>query len=334
MEKTAIRKILVVVLDNIGDAVMATALIRPLKRLYPHAQIGFWTKEYAADLFQDQSLIDFHHHCDPFWDKSPGHEKGTWKNFWTAFCEIRRTKYDSVYVLNAEWRRSLAVRLAGIPERVGLNRRKSRFFLTRVSPVSKNSQHFVEDHLSLLPHESDDCFPRLELNAEENRKWVDWSRKTKWDAGSYLAVHPFSGDERKTWPLSCWTELVQNLFTEKKVSRFLILCGPGEEGRLQQMISNLPGGPIQILAAGRLSLLKAVLGHALALVGGDSGPGHIAAALGVPVLSLFGNTDPIRSRPMGHVRLKTLHKNPIHQISVMEVKEALIPFLEGEKVRV
>lgn len=334
MEKTAIKKILVVVLDNIGDAVMATALLRPLRRRYPQAQIGLWTKDYPADLFQDQSLIDFHHYCDPFWDKSPGREKGSLKKFWDTFCEIRRAKYEMVYVLNAEWRRSLMVWLAGIPERIGLNRRKSRFFLTRAIDVAQGVQHFVEDHLLLIAHENEDCFPRLELSSEEKRQFEEWSRKTKWEPKSYLVIHPFSGDALKTWPLVCWTELLQSLFSEKKVSRFVILCGPGEEARLHQMVTNLPSAPIQILAGGRLSTVKAILAHSAGLVGGDSGPGHIAAALGVPVLSLFGNTNPLRSRPIGHGYMKTIYKNPIHHISVSEVRENMGPLLEDLKAHV
>lgn len=330
MEKTApIKKILVVVLDNLGDTIMATSVLKPLKRLYPHAQIGFWTKNYAADLLHDQSLIDTLHASDPFWDVSPGHAKGSRRAFFKTVWAIRRAKYDLAVVLNAEWRRAGFVRLAGIPIRLGLDRRKSQFFLTKAFPVPPAPSHFVDDHLSILKNwsgqtmDSEECWPRLELNLQEKKDWTFWSEKTGWASKSFLAVHPFAGDILKTWPLSRWTELLQNLFSKNKNTRALILCGPGEEGKLYQLMGHLPPGRLQALTGVPLSTIKAILAHAQLLVGGDSGPGHIAAAIGVPVLSLFSMTDPKRSRPMGHVPLQIIQRDPISSIEVAEVEQAL-----------
>jgi ADP-heptose:LPS heptosyltransferase len=236
-------------------------------------------------------------------------------------------------ILNAEWRRSLIVCLAGIPVRIGLNRKKSRFFLTRSVPVSRDLQHFTKEHLSLVD-ESEDCLPRLELNSEEKRIWLEWSRKTTWEKDTYIVIHPFSGDELKTWPIDNWIQLLQELYTEGKVKRFVVICGPGEEVLLHEMVTNLPSAPLQIMAGGSLMAVKAVIGNALALVGGDSGPGHVAAALGTPVLSLFGSTNPERSRPLGHTALAVILKNFIGSIAVGEVKEKLLALLDKKVLHV
>src|SRR5882672_7904826 len=150
METTApIKKILVVALDNIGDAVMATAMLRPLKERYPEATVGFWTKKYAADLFLDQSLLDILHASDPFWDTSPGHGKGPWAEFKKVFWHVRATGYDLVFILNTEWRRSLACWLAKIPHRVGYNRRQSRFFLNFPVDGPAPGGHNLDDNKGL-----------------------------------------------------------------------------------------------------------------------------------------------------------------------------------------
>ena len=244
-EKTRIKKILVVSLDNLGDAVMATALLKPLKKLFPQAELGLWVKTYTAGLFMDQSMVDHLHSSDPFWDKYPGGQKGSFWKFLGACAEVRRLRYDVVFTLNTEWRRSLACRLVGIAQRVGFRRRKSSLFLTHRVKISQESQHFVDDHRGLLEAwagveiNPTECIPRLDLTQDERLWWDRWSHEMDVSRRQFVVVHLFSGDDEKNWPLSCWVELIEKLAAIHSDLRFVAVSGPGEAGKIAPFRSHL-----------------------------------------------------------------------------------------------
>lgn len=333
METKDLKNILVVALDNLGDAVMATSVFKPLKKLAPQASIGFWVKEYAADLFRDQSLIDVVHASDPFWDKAPGQNKGQIWKFRRVLGEIKHRKYDVAIVLNAEWRRSAACRWIGVPTRIGYRRKKSGPFLTQAYPAAPALQHFVDDHRQLLEIWTgqgvalDDAIPRLEGTPLETSWWQDWAKARGLADKSYIVIHLFSGDEDKNWPLSCWVELLETRLKRNDSERFVLVCGPGEEPKLSPYKHRLDRSEIVFLIRPRLLELKAVIAHARAVLGGDSGLGHVAAAMGTPVLSLFGITHPERSRPMGHGRVHVLQQDPLRRLPVEAVLKTMDNFL-------
>lgn len=332
LARPAPQRILLVSLDNLGDAVMASAILRPIKRAYPQARIGLWVKQYAAGLFVDHSLVDAVHASDPFWDKSPGTDRGRLGEFLKVLGEIRRARYDVAVILNTEWRRSLACLAAAISERVGTDRRQSRPFLTAAFPGPAAGGHFIDDHRVLIeqwsgrPVAVEDCLPRLELTAQDEKAWAAWSAATGFLDRAYALIHLFSGDEDKNWPLSCWVELVERRLQKDPRERFVLLCGPGEDRKLAMFRSRMDREGILLMTAPPLGLLKAVLGHARLALGGDSGPGHVAAALGTPLLSLFGKTDPRRSRPLGRGMLHVIHSSPLRFLPVPEVEQALDKF--------
>lgn len=323
---------MVVALDNLGDAVMASAVLSPLKKMFPQAQLGLWVKEYVAGLFEGHSLLEVVHAADPFWDKSPGKAKGNMGTFIRTWNDIRKVHYDATLVLNAEWRRSLFCCLAGIPDRVGYARRKSGLFLNHAFPASPRAQHFVDEHRELLNHwagssiSKEDCLPHLEVTPDGLQWWERWSQEKRLKSGAFTVLYFFSGDENKNWPISCWVELIEGLIQSQPQERFVVLCGPGEESKMASMREKIFRKEVDFLVAPSLSQLKALLRQARLVVGGDSGPGHVAAALGTSVLSLFGPTDPQRSRPLGRGKLKTLQKIPLQQLPVAEVMAATASF--------
>lgn len=313
---------------------MATAILKPLRRLCPQSKVGFWAKSYTAGLFKDQPLIDRVHASDTFWDKSPGFARGGFRPFIRTLAEIRREKYEAAFILNTEWRRSLACRLAGIPQRIGYAWRKSGFFLTGGLPAPLSGEHFVDDHRKLVQSwageavKPEDCLPRLDLTKDEIAWWDEWSAKAEAARRQFIAIHLFSGDEKKNWPLPCWAQLIQGLSQTHPEFKFAVICGPGEEPRLTPIRSQRLHRNVVELVNPSLTGLKAVLGHAAILLGGDSGLGHVAAALGTPVLSLFGTGSPQRSRPMGRALTAVIEKRPLQRLLVPEVRSRVEELLE------
>jgi ADP-heptose:LPS heptosyltransferase len=234
---TAPSKVLVTILDNLGDTVMATAVLRPLRRALPGARIGMFVKKYAAGVLMDHSMIDRLHAADPFWDASPAQAAGGMMAFLRTINEIRRERYDAALVLNTEWRRAAAMMAARVPRRIGYNRRRAEGFLTDSLALADAPAHFIDDHRRLAeilaPAVMNEEFsPRLEL-APGEADWVDqWRRSGGWsDGADYAVIHPFSGDERKNWPLERWISLVNRL-RRQVGGRFVVVCAANEEARL------------------------------------------------------------------------------------------------------
>lgn len=302
---------------------MATSVLPAVQSAWPRAQVGFWVKQYTAGLLEGHPGVARVHAADPFWDTSPGHSKGGMGRFFAAWKEVRAQKYDAALVLNAEWRRAFAVALAGVPRRAGLSRRNSGFFLTdKTAPPSAG--HFVDDHraaLSLLaPEILRDLFvPSVRVSGPEKKGAADWRARLGWTGSQMIALHPFTGDARKTWPWEKWRDFVLAVLKENPAWKFLLLAGKGEAGEARRLRAQTSPEAVEILVDAPLSHVKAVLSGALAFVGGDSGPGHAASALGVPVLSLFGPSRPDRCRALGPGPVRVLRHEPLADLPVPQV---------------
>ena len=125
-------------------------------------------------------------------------------------------------------------------------------------------------------------------------------------AARWLALHPGSGSERKNWPVANWTELLQRLHRET-TWQLLLVGGEAEGDRLKQLARDVPPARVEIAdqvalpkLAGRLAACDAFLGH-------DSGISHLAAAVGLPTLVLWGDTVQAVWRPLGE-NVVTLHE--------------------------
>ncbi len=113
-----------------------------------------------------------------------------------------------------------------------------------------------------------------------------------------VVLHPGSHWVSKRWPEERWRELAERIVRSFPEAAIVVTQGPGEE-RMVSRIGMLPGGAV--LSAGKTTLgqLIALLGRAQLVIASDTGPLHIAAAMGTPVIGLYGPTDPGRNGPYG-----------------------------------
>ncbi len=142
----------------------------------------------------------------------------------------------------------------------------------------------------------------------------------------WLAVHPGSGSGRKNWPEEQWGGLLAQLTRETDLN-FLLIGGEAEGQRLDHLATQLPGG--RFLLARGLSLvdLAARMLHCVAFVGHDSGITHLAAAAGLPVLSLWGETNATVWRPLGEKVTIIREPGGLKGITVARVREELADLL-------
>src|ERR1051325_6466889 len=130
----SVDRILLVSLDNLGDLVFASALAPPLRERFPGATLDVWCKAYTADVARLVPGVSDVIASDPFWDVAPGRAKGSRMAFLRAFQAVRRRRYDVAVLAAAPWRTAAAVAATRIPRRIGLRRRKNRYFLTDALP--------------------------------------------------------------------------------------------------------------------------------------------------------------------------------------------------------
>jgi len=135
-----------------------------------------------------------------------------------------------------------------------------------------------------------DAVPRLPLKAD--------SPSPDRSAIPMLALHPGSGSERKNWPEARWAALLDRLARETTV-RLLLVGGEAEGERLERLAARLPADRVQLARSRPLEELARALAECAAFVGHDSGITHLAAALGLRVLALWGATNPVVWQPRG-----------------------------------
>jgi len=235
-----------------------------------------------------------------------------------AFVELLRTnKFDLAVVLNPAKRFHVLVYLAGIPWRLGYDR-KWGFLLTHTIEDKKNlgEKHEVEYNLDLVRNigaETRDKHISLKVNQKEEEFVVSLlSKHNIQDKDLLIAIHPHSSNPAKCWPKERFVTLVKEL-TLRFSARVVVIGGTEEIASSTELVSLI--GHQAINLAGELSLkqLAAFFKRCALLISNDSGPIHIAAAMNTPVVAIFGRNikgvGPKRWRPWGEKHV-VLHKDP------------------------
>ena len=271
------KKILVFSFSFIGDAVLSTTVIQPLRSHYSDTHITFLTGPSAYDLLANDPQFD----ATTVYDNRGEHAgfNGRIK----LIKSLRREKYDLVVNL----RDSFIARCIGA-EHWGLVRgERERHAVTRYLEVL--STHGVD---------TTDAHPQLQLTETEqvtaNRFLKEAGVKSE---GLLIGVHPGGNWEYKLWHAEKYAQLADNLCREQNVS-VLLFAGPNERKLQAQVAEKMINLPI-LVDSPNLREVAALIATCDVYIGNDTGPMHIAAAVGTPVVALFGSTNHIRSGPYG-----------------------------------
>jgi len=281
----------------LGDLVMATPALRAVRRRFgPDAHIAGILRPKLAELLAGAPWLDEQRCFDPHGEQS---EHGRL----ALIRWMRRQQFDCVLLLTNSFHTALLAWLGGAKERVGFAGNGRGCLLTQ----GLRSQHpgrrheptpAVESYLALA--EAIGCAPespRLELvvtpeeAAQGERVWKSLGLRTD---GRVVALNNSGGyGAAKRWPLEHCGALARRMAAELDHD-VLVLCGPGEEEAAREIVGLADSARVFSLADQPLGLgtTKACLQRCRWLVTTDSGPLHVAAALGKPVVSLFGPTSP------------------------------------------
>jgi lipopolysaccharide heptosyltransferase I len=298
-----VRRILLVKPSALGDVVHALPVVATLKRRYPEIPLDWLVEEEAAPLVEGHpavaTLVVSGRRRWLRQLRRPADVPVTLREIRAWLKALRRRRYDVVLDLQGLLKSAMYVVAAGAPVRVGLAdaREGAGWVLTHRVPVPPQPVHAVERYLALAAAVDareavrDFTIPLGSDDLEAARRLLDDLPRPR------VVLHPAARWETKLWEVERWRAVAASLADEG--AGVVVTGGPADAA----MAAAICDGPRQAprSLAGRISLktLAAVLRSADLMITVDSGPMHIAAALGTPVLALFGPTDPARTGPLG-----------------------------------
>ncbi len=301
--------ILAVRLGAMGDVIHALAAVAALRDAFPEARIGWAVEERWAELLRApgtapdaprspaQPLVDVIHAVDTSaWRAAPLSDE-TWGEAAGALRGLRAANYGAVIDFQGLMKSALVAKASGAPLRLGFADPKesaATMFYTRA--VARTGTHVVEMNLALARALTGrEAAARFELPRDpEAEAWCDAELRHR-GAERFLLLAPGGGWGAKLWPAARYGEAARALAAEGL--RTLVNHGPGEEALAQEVVA-ASGGAAEALSCS-VSELIALTRRAQLFLGGDTGPMHLAAALDVPVVAVFGPTDPARNGPFG-----------------------------------
>ncbi|HOX58926.1 MAG TPA: lipopolysaccharide heptosyltransferase II [Candidatus Paceibacterota bacterium] len=288
-------KILILKPSSLGDVVHALPVLRLIKRHLPGSEVHWWIDSNLAPLLEgDPDLASVVRFERQRW-ASPRH----WAEMWRSVRWLRRQCFDWVIDLQSLLRSGVFAWLANGRLSIGLDepREGARGFYDHIVRRPSALTHAADWYLRVLP------ILGVPVDGEvaslPERPAVAESVRRKWPAarGRWIILQPGARWPTKRWPVESFTELVRLLAPANPEFQFAVLGG--EDGRpLGEAIAQ--AAPARCLdLTGRLSLPEMVEWIRLAelMVSNDTGPLHVAAALGKPVVALFGPTEPRRTGP-------------------------------------
>ena len=301
-------KVLILKPSSLGDVVQALPVLRLLKLHRPEAQVSWWLDAGLAPLLEgDADLAGI----IPF-DRRRWASPRYWGEAGRSLREIRGQKFDWVIDLQSLARSAIVAWLADGAFTIGLqDGREGAPALYDVSvPRPTPLTHAVDWYLQVLPP--------LHVPIHRHFVWlperpaVAAALREKWDTigARWVAVLPGARWENKRWPIGHFVEAVRLCAANFPDARFAILGSSSERELGEELNRAAPGRCLNL--AGGASLLEMIewLRLCEVAVSNDTGPMHVAAALGKPVVALFGPTEPRRTGPYGQLARVLQHPLP------------------------
>jgi len=306
--------LLIVRFSAMGDIIHTLPAAAALRRAFPHATLGWLVEERWAELLctlryprsgrrsPQRPLVDRVHSVNTAeWRRAP-FSFNTWQQMAVALSQLRGVQYDAAIDFQGAVRSALLARWSGAPVVYGSiqpRENAASLFYTRKVLSKTNGTHVVEQALALAGAviatasiatlaEAQADFP-LDPDAEAKISGLTA------DGKGFAILNPGAGWGAKRWPAERYGQVAKELAKDGLCS--LVNYGPGEEALAVAVEAAGEGAARKISCS--VSELIALTRRARLLIGGDTGPMHLAAALKVPVVAIFGPTNPARNGPFG-----------------------------------
>ncbi|MGA1795411.1 MAG: lipopolysaccharide heptosyltransferase I [bacterium] len=298
--------ILIVKLSSLGDVIHCLPCLEALREGFPGARIDWVVEE------QNAGILEGHPHIDRLiilsrksWIKAPWRIRKVSSEIKGFLGTLRQREYDMVIDFQGLFRSGLIVGMSRGKRKIGFDRvrEKASLFYNEKVTLSTLDQHAVTRYLEIprylgvhvdeprffLPssEKDEDTVNRLlediKINTNENNKIIFINPNARWSS--------------KIWPWEHFRELVRILSDNGYL--VLLIGGPGDKDSMEQAFQGLCDKVYNLAGKTSLKSLAALFRRGCCLVTNDSGPMHLAVAVGLPVIALFGPSHPLRTGPFG-----------------------------------
>jgi heptosyltransferase II len=293
----------------IGDAVMTTPALRRLRTVFPVARLTLLTNPRTAGLFAASKLVDevliYHRQ-----------EAGA-RAFLRLARVLRARRFDLALLFQNAFEAALLAWAGGVPLRVGYAVQGRSLLLTHRlhRTATHHNRHQVNDYLDLvqlaervcigvesLALAVTDLLPELAASAEQLREAESLLQQYEqaWQPGPLVALNTGATNSRaKCWPVERFAALGDWLI-ERCNARIVLIGAPAERVNAAQVLAQMRSArAINLAGETTMAQLIGLLARCDLLVSNDTGPAHIAAALGRPTLTIFGPTNEWETAPTG-----------------------------------
>ena len=303
------RRVLVIRPDHLGDLLFITPALRALRQRYPGTHITALVGPWGAPALANNPHVDEIIRL-PF----PGFSRQPKPSPWQPYGLLRRWArqlrghYDLAFILRFDhWWGALLAYLASVPQRVGYAVPEVTPFLSHAVPYS-GGRHEVEQNVRLIDGGALDMHPSdhpsttdapghhpLEFHIPQHA--IAWARDL-WRNTRPIAIHPGAGAAVKLWRTERWTAVADAL-TNATGARILLTGSETERPLCLEIAAQMETEALVMAGKTTLDQLAATFADCRLVLGLDSGPLHLAVAVGTPTVHLYGPVDPAAFGPWG-----------------------------------
>lgn len=300
------KRFLIIRLSAIGDVVRTMPAVKGLRERYPDAYVAWLVEEKSSDILADCPYLDrvivFPRRQLVGKTGSPASAGTRARSLKEFVRELRRERFDTVLDSHGIFKSGMLALLSGAKERIGFHRNYTKefnfLFVNRaVVPAGMRINRF-ERNISLV--ESLDSAPSnldVEIVIPDDVKRKVGKLLEPIDRNKPLvAIHPTTSRPFKLWDSRNYAKVADKLMTDGG-AQVLITCGPGERDAAQQVVARMQSAAPPVIQSGSLREYAWLVKQADLYFGGDTGPMHIASAMGSPIVAMFGPTDPVVNGP-------------------------------------
>jgi len=283
--------ILILQTGAVGDVVMSLPALKAIRERFPRSIITLVAGPWARDLLKEENAVDDIVGLQPPWLGRRGLKDTS--RFWRAALSLRRVRYDMGLDLRGDPRSLLFLYLTGAVQRVSYawhGARLGEYLLTHVVPGPAPDAHLIDRFATVAAAvgcKQESRLPRLHLTDSERVAASAWRHGVQAEVGNrpLLGIHPGAGNPLRRWNPDRFAAVITRVRAAARAD-VVVFAGPGEETIAADIVGQSQSGSVVARVPLREFITRvSALDGLLAL---DSSPAHIATALGVPVVCLFG----------------------------------------------